>query len=101
MNIRPRISLVGGFLLIILSALFPPYLVQVQILRETSEPIASYYEAGGPRFLFAFPKPELTEKGPWAGGQQLDASEATRKAMVGFIFCVRGALITGDCYLSG
>jgi hypothetical protein len=79
MDIRQRTILIVGLSLLILTGLFPPSSVRVQILRETSERLASYDEPGGPRFLFAFPKPELSEKGPWYEGQQLDASEANKK----------------------
>jgi hypothetical protein len=68
MNSRQRRILIVGLSLLILTGLFPPSLVQIQILRETSEPIASYYESGGRRFLFAFQKAELGEKGPWYEG---------------------------------
>jgi hypothetical protein len=86
MNIRQRTFPIVGLVLLILSGIFPPSLVRVQILRESSEPMASYYESGGLRFLFAFPRPELTEKGPWSEGQQLDASEANKKGNGGFYF---------------
>jgi hypothetical protein len=86
MNIRQRISLVGGFLVIILNALFPPSLVQVQIVREF-EPPATYYESVGPRFLLMLPRPEVTEKGPyWYEGEQLDTSEHNRKGEDGIYF---------------
>src|SRR5262245_774501 len=79
MNTRQRTILIVGLSLLILTGLFPPSSVHVQILGETSETIASYDESGLRRFLFALPKPELSEKGPWYEGQQLDASEANNK----------------------
>jgi hypothetical protein len=87
MNVRQRTIVILGLSLLTLTGLFPPSLVHVQILRESSEPVASYYEPGGYRFLFAFPKAELSEKGPWwYEGQQLDASEANKKGNGGTYF---------------
>jgi hypothetical protein len=87
MNVRQRTIVILGLSLLTLTGLFPPSLVHVQILRESSEPVASYYEPGGYRFLFAFPKSELSEKGPWwYEGQQLDASEANKKGNGGTYF---------------